>query len=299
MKFSWNKVIWVGALAGLLLPGAGSASAQSSQSGQNPPQQQPQQQTQPQDKNAAPAANTTGLTLDAAPPPVNAEEDAAYKAFEAVPNSDLAKKISSGEEFLQKYPQSRYRPPVYSILTVAYLQTNQAQKAFEMGDKEVALKPDDAQTLAILCQAIPRAFNPSAPDAQQLLDKAQTYGKRAIEIIPTMPKPENLTDEKFAAAKNQTLAMAHGGVGLVYVRQGKFADAIPELEQSIKLDPNPQPDPVSYYLLGIANERTSHFDAAAAAFGKCAEIPGSLQPACQNGAAEAKKQGATQLSAPN
>ena len=299
MKCFSQKAIWAGALSGLLSFSAGSVLAQT----QNPPAPQPQQQQQPaqqpqQDK-SAPANNTTGLTLDSAPPPVSAEEEAAFKAFDAVPGTDLQKKISAGEEFLQKYPESRYRPPVYSILTVAYLQTGQTQKAFDVGDKEVELKPDDVQTLAILSQTIPRAINGSTPDAQKQLDKAENYGKRAIDIVPTMPKPANLEDDKFAMAKNQTLAMAHGGVGLVYLRRGKFDEAIPELEQSIKLDPNPNPDPVNYYLLGIANEKTSHFDAAAAAFSKCAGIAGSLQETCKSGETEAKKQGSSQLSAPN
>ena len=296
MKSKTHTVIWTGALAGLLSFGAGLAWAQSGQSGQS--QQQPQQQQQ-EKKDNPPASSTTGLTLDTAPPPASAEEDGAFKAFNEMPNSDMPKKVTAGEEFLQKFPQSRYRPPVYSQLVVAYLQTGQTQKAFEVGDKEVELKPDDVQTLAILCQTLPRAFNPNAPDAQKQLEKAETYGKRAIEIVPTMPKPENITDDKFAAAKNQTLAMAHGGVGLVYIRRGKFAEAIPELEQSVKLDPNPSADPVNFYLLGIANEKTSHFDAATAAFTKCADIPGSLQQTCKSGAEQAKKQGASSLSAPN
>jgi len=299
MKSCSKKVIWTGALVGLLLFGAEVTRAQSSQGQGAQSQQQGQQQQEKPGTTSAPASNTTGLTLDAAAPPVNAEEDAAFKAFEALPNADLPKKIAAGEEFLQKYPQSRYRPPVYSVLTVAYLQTGQTQKAFDVGDKEVALSPNDVQTLAILCQTIPRAMNASTPDAVKQLEKAETYGKRAIEIVPTLPKPANLTDEKFAVAKNQALAMAHGGMGLVYVRRGKFDQAIPELEQSVKLDPNPSPDPVNYYLLGLANEKTSHFDAAIAAFTKCAGIPGSLQDTCKADAAEAKKQASTQLSAPN
>lgn len=312
MKGYSNKVMWAASLAGLLCVGAGSTFGQSP-STQNPPAQQqqpqpqqPQQQPlqqQPQNGNA-PAqgnnqGNTTGLTLDTAPPPVSAEEETAYKAFEVVAGTDLQKKIAAGEDFLQKYPESRYRPPVYSALTIAYLQSGQAQKAFEIGDKEIQLKPDDVQTLAILSQSIPRAFDPKSPDAQQQLDKAENYGKRAIDIVPTMTKPASLPDDKFEMAKNQTLAMAHGGVGLVYLRRGKFDEAIPELEQSIKLDPNPTADPVNYYLLGIANEKTSHFDAAATAFAKCGEISGALQQTCKSGAEQAKKQGSSQLSAPN
>ena len=106
----------------------------------------------------------------------------------------------------------------------------------------------------------------------------------------------NLTDEQFASAKNVTLAMAHSGLGLVYVRRGKYADAIPELDLSVKLDPSP--DPVNYYLLGLANEKASHFADAATAFTKCAGIQGSMQATCTSKAAEAKKLGETQLSVP-
>ena len=215
-----------------------------------------------------------------------------------MPNTDLPKKITAGEDFLKKYPDSRYRPVIYSALVFEYIQTNNLDKAFDIGDKEVALKPDDAQTMAVLSQTIPRAMNASTQEPQKRLAKAETYAKRAIEITPTLPKPEGMPDQSFVAAKNETLTMAHSGLGLVYLRQGKYNDAIPELEQSLKIDPNPAPDPVNLYLLGMANVKASHFDEAAIAFNKCAALPGSLQNSCKNGAEEAKKQGATQLSAP-
>jgi tetratricopeptide (TPR) repeat protein len=229
---------------------------------------------------------------------VTAEEEAAAKAFQAMPSTDVPKKIEAGEEFLKKYPDSQYRPVVYSALTFGYIQTGKVDKALEIGDKEVALKPDDVQTMAILSQTIPRAMNSSTLEPEKQLAKAETYGKRAIEITPTISKPEGLPDQSFIAAKNVTLAMAHSGLGLVYFRRGKYNDAIPELEQSVKIDPNPTADPVNLYLLGMANQKTSRFDEAAAAFNKCAAIASGLQNACKNGAEEAKKQGATQLSAP-
>jgi tetratricopeptide (TPR) repeat protein len=131
------------------------------------------------------------------------------------------------------------------------------------------------------------------------LDKAEQYSKRAIDITPTLSKPENLTDEAFSNAKNDTLVMAHSGLGLVFIRRGKFSEAIPELEQSVKADSHPEPDPVNYYLLGVADKQTSHFEAAVAAFSKCATVPSTLQATCKSGAEDAKKQSSTQLSAPN
>jgi len=130
----------------------------------------------------------------------------------------------------------------------------------------------------------------------QTLAKAEQYSKQAMEVAPTLTKPEGMTDETFASAKNQALAMAHSGLGLVYVRRGKNAEAIPELEQAIKVDPNP--DPVNFYLLGMANKATSHFDDAVAAFNKCVAMAGPMQGTCKAQADDAKKLGATQLSAP-
>src|ERR1700674_5278670 len=114
MKGTWLKWMEAGAFAALLswacvAAGAQSGSGQSGQSGQSSP---PAQQS---DKDKA---NT--LTLDTPAPPVSAEEDAAFKAFDSIPVTDGAKKTQAGEAFVQKYPQSRYLAPVYSNLVKLY-----------------------------------------------------------------------------------------------------------------------------------------------------------------------------------
>ncbi len=283
-------------IAGVLLGACGLAVAQggqSLQSGQGGQSQPPAQST---DKSKTP--DVTPLTLDVAPPPVSAEEDAAFKAFQGVPSTDSNKKIELGEAFLQKYPETRYKSSLYVALAYAYVQNKQVQKMQEYGEKEIALMPNDVSILALMAQTLSRSINSNIPpaDAAQMLAKAERYSKQAIEITPTIPKPANLTDEAFASAKNQTLAMAHSGLGLVYVRRGKNADAITELDEAVKIDP--LPDPVNYYLLGMANKGTSHFDDAIVAFNKCAAIAGPMQPTCKAQADDTKKKSATELSAP-
>ena len=292
MRRIWKNFSEALAVVAMLACANGVAWAQSSQSGQGSQSQPPAQQT---DKSKTP--EVTPLSLDALAP-VSADEDAAYKAFFAVLPNDSAKKIELGEAFIQKYPESRYRSPVYGALTFAYVQTGNTQKMQEIGEKEIALAPNDVSTLALLAQTLPRGVHGSASSAEniQLLTKAEKYSKQAIEITPTLSKPDGLTDEAFASAKNQALAMAHSGLGLVYVRRGKNAEAIPELEQAIKVDPNP--DPVNFYLLGMANKATSHFDDAVTAFNKCVAIAGPMQGTCKTQADEAKKLSATELSSP-
>jgi tetratricopeptide (TPR) repeat protein len=274
-----------------LVSASGIAAAQVSQSSQGSQSQPPAQQA---DKPKTP--EVTPLTLDAAPAPVSAEEEAAYKVFHDTPMTDTNKKIELGEAFLLKYPQSRYRSPIYSSLAYEYLQIGQVQKMQDYGEKELEIAPNDVSTLALLGQTLPRSLHGNPPDAAKVLTQAEQYSKQAIEITPTLPKPADLSDDQFEKAKSQTLAMAHSGLGLVFVRRGKYAEAIPELEQSIKIDPSP--DPVNYYLLGLANKSTSHFDDAVTAFNKCAAIAGAMQATCKSQSDDAKKLGSTQLSAP-
>src|SRR5882757_7326503 len=112
------------AVAVLLLCTTGIARAQGSQSQPAP---------QPSDKSKTP--EITPLSLDAAAP-VSADEDAAYKAFHDIPPADMKKKVEMGEAFLLKYPQSRYKSPVYVGLTFGYLEIGQVPKMVEYGEKE-------------------------------------------------------------------------------------------------------------------------------------------------------------------
>lgn len=259
-------------------------------------QQQPQPAPAPAQSDKSANPQVAPLTLDSTPPPVTAEEEAAIKAFREFKSEDLPKKDQMALDFLQKYPQSRYRPEIYFWLMVSYRSQNQTDKMEDMADKKLELTPDDPQTLAIVGSTLPRAMNASTPDPQKRLAKAEQYCQKALDLLPTMQKPDTVSAEAFENAKNQTAAMAYSGLGLVAFRRGKFPDAITNLEQSVKVDP--QPDPVNYYILGISDERSSRFDDAVTAFKKCAAIPGGIQTTCTQNAEEAKKLGATQLNAP-
>lgn len=228
--------------------------------------------------------------------PADLKEETAYKDFQLVSAENPNKKIEVGVAFLQKYPSSQYRPHIYSALTAAYLQTNQVQKMEEAGEKDLALNPKDVQVLAMLGQTLPRTVTSSTPEPEKRLDKAEQYAKRAIEGTPLLTKPDGMSNDQFEKGKNQTLAIAHGGLGLVNFRRGKYAEAIVELDQAVKLDS--RSDPVNYYVLGVANHNMSHFSEAAAAFSKCAEFQGSMQATCKDSAEKDKAKATAQTSSP-
>jgi tetratricopeptide (TPR) repeat protein len=299
MTRNWNRWAGVAAFATLLSCGPGIVAARGAQGSQPGTQNPPAPQQQPNDKDKQPAPLSMDSPQAGAPAPSTPEEEAAFKAFQAVPPNDIDKRIPMAEQFLQKYPQSRYRPAMYQTLVSGYLAKQEVPKMLDAGEKEIALNPNDTPVLGLMGQTLARTVNVKSPNAMEQLNKAEQYSKRAIEVTPTLPKPPELTDEQFVAAKNNALEMAYSGLGLVYLQKGKFTDAIPALENSVKADNHPEPDPVNWYLLGLANEKASHFDADVAAYTKCAAIQSSLQPNCKQGIETAKKASSTQLSAPN
>jgi len=131
---------------------------------------------------------------------------------------------------------------------------------------------------------------------QKRLDKAEQYSKKALEVLPTLVKPAELSDTDFLKAKDQTSALAYSGLGLVAFRRQKFAEAIPNFEQAVKLDP--LPDPVNLYLLASRTRRLRISMIAVSAVHEVRRRPWCLAGHMQDRRRRSKKMATTQLSAP-
>ena len=228
--------------------------------------------------------------------PADPEEEKAYKAFTDVKPDSFDQQIQVGEQYLQKYPTGRYAEKVYARLATAYFQKQQLDKMYAAGDKALASNPDDVTVLVLVGWVIPHNYDPNDPEAEHRLAKAETYEKHAIEVLATMPKPDGVTDEQFAKAKQASLAQAHSGLGLVYFRQQQFEKAAEEMRQAVKLDTSP--DSVDLYILGVSLSQLKRYPEAADAFKQCASMPGAVQDRCKQREAEAQKLAAAQPAAP-
>ncbi len=284
MKTAQEKKLWVIVLAALALclaPVIG-------QGQQNPPSVPPGQSAPP----AKPAPSSDAPT----PPPINPEEETAYKAMFDLKGSEFQRQIQLGEDFLKKYPASRYAESVYSRLASAYLAAGDVDKMFAAGEKALELKPDDVDVLALMALVMPRRLNTSALDAAQRLDRAEKYARQGIELLATLPKPATLTDADFARAKNDKLSMCHSGLGFIHFYRQKYADSASELEQAAKL--SSAPDPVDFFLLGTVLHQMKRYNDAVSAYGHCSELGGPMQARCKQAQDAAKKLAATELTTP-
>jgi tetratricopeptide (TPR) repeat protein len=230
--------------------------------------------------------------LNQTPPPalpkVDPAEEAAYKQFYASDSQDLDTRIRLGEAFVQRYPISRYDESVYAALTQAYSAKQDTKNFYANANKALALNPDDASVLVVVGWMIPHDLNPQSADALNDLDKAERYEKHAMEIIPTMPKPGNLTDDQFAQSKSGLLSAAHSALGLIYFRRQDSEDSVKELQQSVQLAA--KPDPTDLFVLGLGLQSLNRYADAADAFSRCGQVPSSLQDRCKQSADAARKQ---------
>ncbi len=220
-------------------------------------------------------------------PKVDPKEEAAYKAFFDTSAQDEDTKIKLGEDFAKTYPDSRYIESVYAVLSEAYYAKQDWKNLYLVSDKALAINPDNVDILTMVGWVIPHVIDPSAPDADKQLDKAETYEKRALKDIPTLTKPPAMTDEQFATAKIEKTAEAHSGLGLVYFRRQDFDGAAKELQQATLNNPNP--DATDFFALGASLQNGGHYAEAADAYNRCGQIMGSLQDTCKQNADKSRQ----------
>jgi tetratricopeptide (TPR) repeat protein len=269
-------------LAGSLLMASGLFAQQA----QKPPSQKQDTQTKP----AQPAP------AQAEAPKIDPEEEAAYKAFYDLKPEAPDQRIKIGEQFLQKYPTSKYASQIYAGLTHAYYAKEQFDKMYAAADKTLALSPDNVDVLVLVGWVIPHNYDPNDMEADRRLDKAEKYLTHALALLPTLPKPDTMTDDQFTKAKTENLAMAHSGLGLVYFRRQEAEKSAKELEQAVKL--SAKPDAVDYFVMGRDLQALKRYSESADAYQKCAQIPSGVQTACKQKADDVKKLAASQPASP-
>lgn len=272
--------------AALLIVAPVFAQGQQSQQGTQQQQANPPQQTQ-KPSLASPQQNAAAQT------PVNPKEEAAYKAFhdmKPASAADYQNEIQAGEKFLADYPQSRYREAVYGRLADAYFNTKQVEKMCDAADKALAINPDDVFLLTQVGWMIPHA-SPDTPNYDQDLTKAEQYEKHSLELLNSINKPANLSQDQFDQSKKAALSQAHSGLGLIYFREKKYELSSAEMAEATTVASDS--DPTDYLILGVDDETLQKYADAVKAYDTCGQMQWAFQDRCKQGSAEAKsKEGA-------
>lgn len=229
-------------------------------------QAQQQQQTPP------PAAQTPPAT----PPPVDPAEEAAYK-LASVRTTDGKQIVTASNDFLKKYPNSRYAGLVYAQLAMAYLQQGEGDKAGAAAQKALQINQDSPDALPVMAMVTAHLIT-GARDTQRI-QQTETYANHGIQLLNALQKGPDVTDVDFTTQRNERLALCHGALGLAYLHESKGPLAVQHLVEATKLE-NP-PDASDMYLLAVAYDSTGQNALAiSTSEAACPKLSGPMQQRC-------------------
>jgi tetratricopeptide (TPR) repeat protein len=223
MKTRWNSTATLVASLGLLVVMAGARAAQAL----------PLQEQQ------------------AGQPKYSRAEYDAYQATAAEKN--LQQKVKLLDDFMAKYPTSDLLVYIYSEYVETYSALRQWPKVIEYFDRLLSLsKLEDVVRLNTLyhrAATFELAYNPKDPNAQEVSIKARDAAVQGLKLLQVLKKPEQATDEQWAAARKQYATQLSNTAGLASIYLKDFKAATENLRSSLAVD---QQQPVTYYRMGLA-----------------------------------------------
>jgi len=158
---------------------------------------------------------------------------------------DPAKRAPMLVKFAAIFPDSPYAVQALGVAATAYQQAQNTPKMLEVANGLLAKDPNNLGMLLLLSDYY--------CDKVDQLDMAAAFAKKAISLLATAQKPENLTDQQWAQQKALQKGLALSSLGQVNIGKKDDAQAVENLKAA---SPLLKPDDASYaqnqYRLGFA-----------------------------------------------
>ena len=178
----------------------------------------------------------------AAPAPATQKKEikdpAEYNAYvNAIQQQDPNAKAQALEAFIQTYPNSVMKIDAAEQLMAAYQQAGNAQKMIDAANKVLQMDPNNVRALAILTYTYRATI--TAQNLQQNLPLIQQYASKGEQALPSMPKPEGMSDADFTKLHNDLGAIFEGGLGFVALQNKDYVMAGKEFGLAVSHESQP------------------------------------------------------------
>jgi hypothetical protein len=179
---------------------------------------------------------------------------AEYNAFQAAAaEKNPQQKLKMLDAFVSQYPNSGLLTFVYNEYVETYTQLRQWPKLIEALDKLLAM-PDvnngaRLQGLYRRAATFEFAYNAKAPNAAEQATKGRDQALAGLKVLADFKKPEQMTDEQWAAAKKQYASQFYNTAGISSLYLKDYKAAAENFSTSLKQDPQ---QAVTSYRLGLA-----------------------------------------------
>lgn len=195
------------------------------------------------------------------------EEQNAFMVFQNAMSTE--EKASAGAAFVAAYPKSDFFGFTCYMTMLTYQQLNDFESMLLYGEMVLDSDPQPQMlfgTLLSLSGAIPLRTREFDLDKEEKLAKAEDYAKRAMALIPTLPKTNpNISDDEWLSAKMEFMSQSHEAVGVVALKRGDYEASVESLRKALDLAPMPS----TMYNLAQALDKLGKSEEAAEMAKRC------------------------------
>ncbi|HEY6350384.1 MAG TPA: tetratricopeptide repeat protein [Candidatus Angelobacter sp.] len=196
-----------------------------------------------------------------------------YNSSYGLKGGAAAEKAATG--FAGKYPQSELREYLYAKAMHDYQNENNPGKMLAMGEKVLALDPDNSIALVLTATVLADSLSDSDQDREQKIAEIKKNSNHALETVESsFTPPANASPEQIEAYKGTLQSMAHSALGIMELKAGNDPGAEKDLRAAADLNKT-QPDPYIWYHLALAQDHQGKYAEALASVNQALQYTSS------------------------
>ena len=198
--------------------------------------------------------------------------DAAFAAWQTVEGtSEPAQAVSSGADFLERFPTSDIVPYVHKRMAFSYQQLNDYENVVLHGEKTIELLSDDHEIRVLMA-----VMFAERGDNNRAIDLAQ----EGLELLRTMERPAEIPIDQWILRQARAVSDSNYAQGLAYLK--KSSGMVGGGETMLKLaaeylneaaDSDPEHG-AAYFRLGYAYARLNEAEMAIENYARAAATDG-------------------------
>ena len=160
-------------------------------------------------------------------------------------------------DFANRYPTSELRRYLYSSAMLQYQRENNPAKMLAMGERVLALDPDNPLALVLTATALADSLGDRDRDRDKKISTIKHNASRAIQAAEA-----GYSEADSGTAYKTTLqSMAYSALGIMKLKTGDDAGAEKELKIATELA-KIRPDGYAWYHLALAQDHRKKYAAA-------------------------------------
>ena len=186
----------------------------------------------------------------------SAQERADFNAAYAL--TGAVKEEAAAIDFSNRYPASQLRRYLYSSAMLQYQRENNPVKMLAMGERVLALDPDNHLALVLTATALADSLGDHDRDRDKKVSTIKHNATRAIQAAEAGYSGES---DGAAVYKTTLQSMAYSALGITKLKTGDDAGAEKDLTMATELA-RFRPDGHTWYHLALAQDHRKKYAAA-------------------------------------